>query len=150
MQIVFNTSEPTETLIELQVILQHVLTRRANTDLNVPIIPESLRVKPQPAAPMEVKVTEHVGAAAEVEPAKPKRGRPSGSKNQPKDETKAETKLTIPAVPSQNEVRVLLIAAAQRGKSDEAKALLADYGCTKLSQMPLDKLAEFAERVEAL
>jgi hypothetical protein len=51
---------------------------------------------------------------------------------------------------TQEEVRQVMIAKQGEGKSVQLKALLAEYSATKISEIPLDKLAEFKAKVEAL
>lgn len=52
---------------------------------------------------------------------------------------------------TQEELRGLAAdVRTKRGSADGIKKVLAEYGATKLSEVPEDKYAEFAEKLEAL
>lgn len=89
--------------------------------------------------------------------------------DKPKNESKAEipsrgdfwtdnTASVEPVAPekpakaiTQEELRGLAAdVRTKRGTADGIKKVLAEYGATKLSEVPEDKYAEFAEKLEAL
>ena len=69
--------------------------------------------------------------------------------DKPKRTPKADKPVVVKTV-TQEEVRQVMIAKQGEGKSVALKALLAEYSAAKISEIPLDKLAEFKEKAEAL
>lgn len=73
---------------------------------------------------------------------------------QPKAETKpAKAKASKPEVVktvTQDEVRQVMVVRQGEGKAPAIKALLAEYSATKISEIALDKLAEFKSKLEVL
>ena len=62
----------------------------------------------------------------------------------PKEEKPAEPSADFKAMRA--ELKSVMAKAAKEGKADAVKALLAELGVTKLSQIPEDKLEEALER----
>ena len=81
------------------------------------------------AAPME---EEHAPVYVPKQPPAPKEEKPA----EPADDFKA----------MRAELKSVMAKAAKEGKADAVKALLAELGVTKLSQIPEDKLAEALEK----
>ena len=90
------------------------------------------------------KVAEVVEDKAEASEDKPKKAKVT--KSTPKEEKAA------PEAPEVKEdaLREAFYAAMKAGKKAEVKAILADYGVGRVSEIPKDKRAEAIEKAKAL
>lgn len=90
------------------------------------------------------KVAEAVGDKADSSEDKPKKAK--ATKSTPKEEK------AVPEAPEVKEdaLREAFYAAMKAGKKDEVKAILAEYGVGRVSEIPKDKRAEAIEKAKAL
>ena len=90
------------------------------------------------------KVAEAVEDKADSSEDKPKKAK--ATKSTPKEEK------AVPEAPEVKEdaLREAFYAAMKAGKKDEVKAILAEYGVGRVSEIPKDKRAEAIEKANAL
>lgn len=90
------------------------------------------------------KVAETVEDKADSSEDKPKKAK--ATKTTPKEEK------AVPEAPEIKEdaLREAFYAAMKAGKKDEVKAILAEYGVGRVSEIPKDKRAEAIEKAKAL
>lgn len=90
------------------------------------------------------KVAEAVEDKADLSEDKPKKAK--ATKSTPKEEKPA------PEAPEVKEdaLRGAFYAAMKAGKKDEVKAILAEYGVGRVSEIPKDRRAEAIEKANAL
>lgn len=90
------------------------------------------------------KVAEAVEDKADSSEDKPKKAK--ATKTTPKEEK------AVPEAPEIKEdaLREAFYAAMKAGKKDEVKAILAEYGVGRVSEIPKDKRAEAIEKAKAL
>ena len=156
MQITFTSTDSAENLQIIKNLITSMLESTSRLFLvtsgpaNPPVMAPGIQLSAQAVqAPQAIQG----GGFATTEATKNTAPAPSAA---PADKPKRAAKTAPAAAPavtpaiSQDAVRQLLIKAAQEGKEDRAKAILSSYGCTKLSQVPLDKLVELAGKVSAL
>jgi len=90
------------------------------------------------------KVAEAVEDRADSSEGKPKKAK--ATKSTPKEEK------AVPEAPEIKEdaLREAFYAAMKAGKKDEVKAILAEYGVGRVSEIPKDKRAEAIEKAKEL
>ena len=132
-------------------------------ELNATLEAQGLTLKPADTPTEEPKhsgksVKDVVEEAVGKKEEEPKRGRPKGSKNKPKEETPAEaTEEAEPETPEEKkytaaEVKqmALSISRADRSKQKEIKQILSDHGATvvaDLSEEDTQKVAEIFKNI---
>ena len=89
-------------------------------------------------APVNVPITE---AEAQPEPAKAKRASP---KKPAAEEAPAAEAITL------EQLRAKMATVSQAGKGAECKALLAKFGASNLTAVPVEKYSDLLAAVEAL
>lgn len=90
------------------------------------------------------KVAEAVKDKADSSEDKPKKAK--ATKSTPKEEKPAPEAPEI----KEDALREAFYAAMKAGKKDEVKAILAEYGVGRVSEIPKDKRAEAIEKAKAL
>lgn len=145
MQLLIDAQNDSPEQINLAIIyLQQVLTMRA---------PENVELRTPPKA----KATPAPLSEIAPDPLAPEQ-RPTRKSDADADPTKAETKPAkakaskpeVVKTVTQDEVRQVMVVKQGEGKAPAIKALLAEYSSTKISEIALDKLAEFKSKLEVL
>lgn len=93
------------------------------------------------------KVAEAVEDKADSSEDKPKKAKPK--KDTPKEEKAVPEAPEAPEV-KEDALREAFYAAMKAGKKNEVKAILAEYGVGRVSEIPKDKRAEAIEKANAL
>jgi hypothetical protein len=136
MQFTFTSAEPKDNLVMLKNIIEVLLAREPGKPANE--TPQSA-IKADVLAPTTTAAGPGSTAHVPVEPKATKATKP-----------KANGADKPAPVPTLDEIRLVLMGKSKDGKEEQGKALLGEFGCVKLSQIPEDRRVEFMARAQAL